>query len=119
MIRMTKNTVLSLYKLKRIKSYILRINRHSKRNKVKKTLVNNDDDPYPVYLTNRRAKFTPLYSRGEFGSFYFVKKKNKHFIFFRCRSPPNFDFLTKENFKIWRKVICLMIKVLIPSELRS
>jgi hypothetical protein len=89
-----------LLNIKRIKSYILKINREPKRSKTKKLLGNNDDDPYPVYIiSNRRAKLTPVNSRGEFGSFCYANKLDKPSSSTGCRSPPVSIFVLNKNQK--------------------
>ena len=80
-----------LSSLKRIKSYILELDRLFKKRKIKKPSVNYNDDPFPVYIniTNRKAKFFLKKTRDEFGFFY-----SAHFytadkpVSIGCRSPP-------------------------------
>ena len=83
---------LSLLNLKRIKSYILEIDRLFKKRKIIKPSVNYNDDPSPVYIniTNRRAKFAPFRLRGKFGFFCSAYKflVDKPTYSVGCRGPP-------------------------------
>jgi hypothetical protein len=80
------------FNLKRIKSYILKLDRLFKKRKIKKPSVNYIDDPFPVYIniTNRKAKFALKIFRGEFGFFCYAYKylADKFIYSVGCRSPP-------------------------------
>jgi len=82
---------LSLFlNFKRIKSYILKVDRLFKKRKIIKPSVNYIDDPFPVYIniTNRRAKFILLNLRVKFGSFCYAQIQDKLFALSGCRGPP-------------------------------
>ncbi|OJU14087.1 MAG: hypothetical protein BGN88_12640 [Clostridiales bacterium 43-6] len=80
--------------IKRVKSYIISINRQTKQKQLKELLSESDDDPEPVY-TNRGAKLPSLFIvLREFGSFFYLNL-DKHNMLTRCRGPPfflNLDF---------------------------
>jgi len=98
-----------LFNIRKIKSYILKINRQSKRSKAKKSTTNKkDDDPYPVYIihnTNCRAKFTHGISRGEFGSFCYAPKQDKLSVSIGCRGPPVLIFAFIRNQKLEESIM--------------